>query len=139
MEDKNNKQNNQPNRIRSIGTIAVWVLILGLMVFMVTNGCSPQKAKEINFDEFATAYKADKIKAVYEVLEGGTFYGMYRTNTADATKLPSGADFVIYLSNESFHENNHRRNGGDFVDSSESISSCRRQDFVRRTPDFAYI
>ena len=105
MEDKNNKQNNQPNRIRSIGTIAVWVLILGLMVFMVTNGCSPQKAKEINFDEFATAYKADKIKAVYEVLEGGTFYGMYRTNTADATKLPSGADFVIYLSNESFHEN----------------------------------
>ena len=105
MEDKNNKQNNQSNRIRSIGTIAVWVLILGLMVFMVTNGCSPQKAKEINFDEFATAYKADKIKAVYEVLEGGTFYGMYRTNTADATKLPSGADFVIYLSNESFHEN----------------------------------
>ena len=105
MEHKNNNQNKNLNRFRGIGTIAVWVLIVGLMVFMVTNGCSPQKPKEINFDEFATAYRSDKIKAVYEVLEGGTFYGMYRENTAEATKLPNGADFVLYLSNESFHEN----------------------------------
>ncbi len=86
-------------------TIAVWALIIGMMIFMVTNGCSPSRTESINFDEFAEEYLNDNIKAVYEVLEGGTFYGMYRTSEADATNLPDKADFVLYISNDSFHEN----------------------------------
>lgn len=86
-------------------TIAVWALIIGMMIFMVTNGCSPSRTESINFDEFAEEYLNDNIKAVYEVLEGGTFYGMYRTSEADATDLPDKADFVLYISNDSFHEN----------------------------------
>ncbi|MDO4853042.1 MAG: ATP-dependent zinc metalloprotease FtsH [Clostridia bacterium] len=86
-------------------TIAVWALIIGMMIFMVTNGCSPSRTESINFDEFAEEYLNDNIKAVYEVLEGGTFYGIYRTSEADATNLPDKADFVLYISNDSFHEN----------------------------------
>lgn len=86
-------------------TIAVWALIIGMMIFMVTNGCSPSRTESINFDEFAEEYLNDNIKAVYEILEGGTFYGMYRTSEADATNLPDKADFVLYISNDSFHEN----------------------------------
>ena len=101
MEQKNNNQ----NRMGRFITIAVWALIIGMMIFMVTNGCSPSRTESINFDEFAEEYLNDNIKAVYEILEGGTFYGMYRTNEADATNLPDKADFVLYISNDSFHEN----------------------------------
>ncbi|MBR0082122.1 MAG: ATP-dependent zinc metalloprotease FtsH [Clostridia bacterium] len=89
----------------SLLTVLVWVLIIGTMIFMVSNGCSPQKSKEINFDEFAEAYENDNVKAVYEVLDSGTFYGLYRTSEAAATDLPAKADFVLYLGNEAFSEN----------------------------------
>ena len=103
----NNKNKNPNNRSRTgrMITILVWALIIGMMLFMVTNGCSPSQIKQINFDEFSEAYRKDNIKAVYEVLDGGTFYGLYRTSDADATNLPDKADFVLYMSNESFHEN----------------------------------
>lgn len=102
MEQRNN---NKPNRTRGLVTIAIWAVIIGMLIFMVTNGCSPAEPKQINFDEFAEAYKKDEIKAVYEVLDKGTFYGLYRSNEAEATTLPDKADFVLYVSNESFHEN----------------------------------
>ncbi len=101
MEQKNNNQ----NRTGRFITIAVWALIIGMMIFMVTNGCSPSRTESIIFDEFAEEYLNDNIKAVYEVLDGGTFYGLYRTSEADATILPDKADFVLYISNDSFHEN----------------------------------
>lgn len=101
MEQRNN---NKPNRTRGLVTIAIWAVIIGMLIFMVTNGCSPAEPKQINFDEFAEAYKKDEIKAVYEVLDKGTFYGLYRSNEAEATTLPDKADFVLYVSNESFHE-----------------------------------
>ncbi len=80
-------------------------MIIGMLVFMVTNGCSPSQPKQINFDEFSESYKKDNIKAVYEVLGNGTFYGLYRSSETEATDLPDKADFVMYLSNEAFHEN----------------------------------
>ena len=104
MEQQNN-QNNSKGRIPSFVTFLVWALIIGMMIFMVSNGCSANEPKEINFDEFAEAYEKDNVKAVYEVLDGGTFYGLYRTSEAAATDLPSKADFVLYIGNESFSEN----------------------------------
>ncbi len=106
MEQKNNNQNKQPvNRTRAIVSVVIWALIIGMMIFMVTNGCSPRQTKEINFDEFTEAYRKDNVKAVYEVLDSGTFYGLYRTSEADATALPDKADFVLYISNDAFAEN----------------------------------
>ena len=105
-QDNNNNNNNNQKRpvlqMRGIISVLIWALIIGMMIFMVTNGCSSGKVKEINFDEFAEAYRKDNIKAVHEVLDSGTFYGMYRSNEADATALPDKADFVLYLSNETF-------------------------------------
>ena len=105
QDNNNNNNNNQKRpvlRMRGIISVLIWALIIGMMIFMVTNGCSSGKVKEINFDEFAEAYRKDNIKAVHEVLDSGTFYGMYRSNEADATALPDKADFVLYLSNETF-------------------------------------
>ena len=87
---------------RRVITAVVWALILLLLVFMVTNGCSTNKPQEIKFAEFADYYKQDKIKAVYEVIDGGTYYGLLKTGEYDATDLPSKADFVMYLDNDLF-------------------------------------
>ena len=102
----NNNQNHEPGKqglnSRRIVTMVVWALILMLLVFMVTNGCSSNKAKEIKYAEFADYYKQGKIKAVYEIIEGGTYYGILTTSQYDATNLPSKADFVMYLDNDLF-------------------------------------
>jgi len=104
--DPNNKQNNDPNKqgmVRGrIITMVVWALILFVLIFMVTNGCSSNAPKEIKFAEFAEYYQQDKIKAVYEVISGGTYYGLLTDSEYDATKLPGKADFVMYLDNEQF-------------------------------------
>ncbi len=105
----NNRQNgeNEPGKQgfngRRLITVAVWGLLLALLIFMVTNGCSSKEPKEIKFAEFAEYYKDKKIKAVYEVIEGGTFYGLFKDSEADATKLPAKADFVLYIENSVFH------------------------------------
>ena len=40
LEQKNNNQNKQPvNRTRAIASVVIWALIIGMMTFMVTNGC----------------------------------------------------------------------------------------------------
>ncbi|MBQ6333302.1 MAG: ATP-dependent zinc metalloprotease FtsH [Clostridia bacterium] len=70
---------------------------------MVTNGCSSKEPKEIKFAEFAEMYQNEQIKAVYEVIEGGTFYGLKTDSEADATKLPDKADFVLHMDNAVFH------------------------------------
>ena len=108
MENNNqNNQNNQNNpfRRRGLVTFAIWVLIIGMMIFMVTNGCSSSSVKEINFHEFQSEYEKDNIKAVYEVLGNGTFYGLYRSNELDASSLPEKADFVLYIDNNEFYDN----------------------------------
>ena len=59
--DPNNKQNNDPNKqgmVRGrIITMVVWALILFVLIFMVTNGCSSNAPKEIKFAEFAEYYQ----------------------------------------------------------------------------------
>ena len=89
------------NRGRII-TMVVWALILMVLVFMVTNGCSGNTTKEIKFAEFADYCRQGKIKAVYEVISGGRYYGLLTDSEFDATKLPAKADFVMYLDNDLF-------------------------------------
>lgn len=106
MENNNrNNQNNNPLKKRGLITFIIWALIIGMMIFMVTNGCSPSTVKEINFHEFQTAYEKDNIKAVYEILGNGTFYGLYRTSEFDASDLPDKADFILYIDNSEFYDN----------------------------------
>ncbi len=98
----NNKRGFDPRRLI---TVAIWGLILLVLVFMVTNGCSSNKPKEINYTEFAKSFEDGEIKAVYEVLSGGTFYGLYQSSEADADKLPDKADFILHIDNDEFKEN----------------------------------
>ncbi len=108
MEFNPNNQNNdrepakQGFNGRRLITLAVWALILVLMFFMITNGCSSNKPKEIKFAEFAELYKEDKIKAVYELIDSGTYYVMLTSNESDATKMPQKADNVIYIDSDVF-------------------------------------
>ena len=105
----NNNRNKEPGQGgfngRRILTVLIWALILGLLIFMVTNGCSSNQPKEINFAEFSEAYAKGGVKAVYEVIAGGTFYGLYSESEADANMLPGKADFVMHISNDQFYEN----------------------------------
>ena len=111
MEFNPNNRSNNPNDPnqrrgfdpRKLVTLLVWGLIIVLLFFMVTNGCSGQKANEINSSEFKKLYNEGKIKAVYEVLESDTFYGLLTSSEADAKNLPSKADFVLYQNDEQFH------------------------------------
>jgi cell division protease FtsH len=102
----NNPKSNEPGKQgmtgRRIITMVVWAAILMLLIFMVTNGCSSNQPKEIKFAEFADLYKQNKIKAVYEVIDGDTYYVMLTSNELDATKLPQKADHVMYLDNDLF-------------------------------------
>ncbi len=104
--NNNNNRDGNPNQRpaggRRIVTLLIWALILALLIFMVTNGCSSGRTEEIKFAEFAEAYRADNVKALYEVIEGGTYYGLYRTSEADATDLPGRADFVMHIDNGVF-------------------------------------
>ena len=108
MEFNPNNQNNdrEPGKQgfngRRLITFAVWALILLLMFFMVSNGCSSKKPKEIKFAEFVELYKDDKIKAVYEVIDSNTYYVMLTSNESDATKMPQKADHVFYRDNDDF-------------------------------------
>ena len=111
----NNKQNNpiDPNQRRGIDprklvTLLIWGVIIVLLFFMVTNGCSGNKPKEINFTEFETQFNESKIKAVYEILESDTFYGLYTTSDAEAKDLPNKADFVMHYPGELFHQDMRR-------------------------------
>ncbi len=99
---QNNKKGFDP---RKLIPILFWGIILLVLVFMVTNGCSSKEAKEIKFAEYAKSYREGNIKAVYEVLGGGTFYGLYSSSEAEAKNLPDKADFVLYIDNEQFYEN----------------------------------
>ncbi len=102
----NNQNGNEPGRQGNargrIITMVVWALVLAALVFMVTNGCSSGRTKEIKFAEFSEYYKQNQIKAVYEVIGGGTYYGLLTTSEYDATDLPSRSDFVMYLDNDLF-------------------------------------
>ena len=109
MEFNPNNQNNNENEPGKQGfnrsriiTFVVWALILTVLIFMVTNGCSSSQPKEIKFAEFAEYYKQGKIKAVYEVIEGGTYYGLLSTSEYDATNLPGKADFILHIDNAVF-------------------------------------
>ena len=111
MEDtlENNPNQNGQNKkgfdLRRLAPILIWGLILLALVFMVTNGCSSNDVKEIKFAEFAESYRDNNIKAVYEVLDSNTFYGIYQTSEADAKNLPDKADFVLFIDNQQFYEN----------------------------------
>lgn len=72
---------------------------------MVTNGCSSKNPEEIKFAEFAENYRNGKIKAVYEVLDSSTFYGLYTASETEAKSLPNKADFVLLIDNNQFYEN----------------------------------
>lgn len=101
---EHNKQNKQKRR-GGLSTLLIWACIFGCLLLLLSGDCAGRKPEEINFTQFAEAYEEDNVKAVYEVLASGTFYGMYRDNTAEATKLPKNADFVLYMQNDTFHEN----------------------------------
>jgi cell division protease FtsH len=101
----NNNNNNLPNRNpagRRIITVLIWGLILGMLLLMVTNGCSSNRPQEMKFKDFADRYKEGKIKAVYEVIEGGTFYVLTNDSKADASMLPGKAEYVVYKDNAVF-------------------------------------
>ena len=102
--NNNNRDGNSPRGFggRRLVTVLIWGLILSVLLLMVTNGCSTNRPKEIKFAEFAEYYNDGKIKAVYEVIEGGTFYGLLSSSAADATMLPDKADFVLYIDNAVF-------------------------------------
>ena len=83
-------------------SIVVWALIIGTMIFMVTNGCSTNQSKEINFDQFAAEFEKDNIKAVYELyLDNATFAENMKTlvarrdNVERDAVLPSDYGFVM--------------------------------------------
>ncbi len=110
--DPNNNRNSEPGKRSPVGrrivTVLIWALILGLLIFMVTNGCSSNKPQEINFAEFSELYGkgegGGEIKAVYEVLGEGTFYGLKTSSEYDATVLPDRADFVLHIDNDLFYQ-----------------------------------
>ena len=107
--ERNPNQNSQNNKrgfdIRRLIPVFIWGIILMVLVFMVTNGCSAKEIKEIKFAEFAKSYRDGDIKAVYEVLDQSTFYGLYRSSEAEAKNLPDKADFVLMIDNGQFYEN----------------------------------
>lgn len=99
---QNDKKGFDPRRLIPL---LFWGLVLAMLVFMVTNGCSSNEVKEIKFAEYAKSYRDGEIKAVYEVLGGGTFYGLYQSSEAEAKNLPDKADFILYIDNDQFYEN----------------------------------
>ncbi len=103
--NQNTQNNNKGFDFRKLIPILFWGIILLVLVFMVTNGCSSKEAKEIKFAEYAESYRENNIKAVYEVLGGGTFYGLYSSSEAEAKNLPDKADFILHIDNEQFYEN----------------------------------
>ena len=107
--ENNPNQNAQNNKrgfdLRKLIPLLFWGLILLALIFMVTNGCSTKEPKEIKFAEFEKSYQNGEIKALYEVLENNTFYGLYQSSEADAKNLPDKADFVLLIDNNQFYEN----------------------------------
>ncbi len=103
--NQNIQDNNRGFNPRRLIPFLFWGLILVVLIFMVTNGCSSKDPQEIKFAEFEKSYQDNKIKAVYEVLESSTFYGLYQESEAEAKNLPDKADFVLYIDNNQFYEN----------------------------------
>ncbi len=85
-------------------TFVIWALIFGALIFMVTNGCASSNPDEITFAKFIENYKGDNIKAVYEVVGGDTFYGLYKDSEVTADKLPDKADFYFTCDNTLFYD-----------------------------------
>ena len=100
-----NPNKNQGFQPRRLIPVVIWGLILLVLIFMVTNGCSSSDPKEIKFAEFEASYAKNEIKAVYEVLGSGTFYGLYTSSEVEAKNLPRKADFVLHIDNDLFYDN----------------------------------
>ncbi|MDD3400066.1 MAG: ATP-dependent zinc metalloprotease FtsH [Eubacteriales bacterium] len=88
---------------RKISTIIIWLVILGVIIYLVSGGLNRNKPDELTLSEFNRKVSNGEVAAVQYTLESDYFVGIYKTSTDKSMEdLPAKADFTLEMGEDTF-------------------------------------
>ena len=94
-----------PKMRKNVSTLAIWVLMGALILYMISGGFTTRAPKEITVQEFVKLVEENKVQAIHETLGSGLYSGLYTDSLYTAKDLPGRADFTFSCSEEEFSKN----------------------------------
>ena len=94
-----------PKTKKAISTLLIWVLLGGLILYMISGGFTSKAPDQITLQEFVKLVEETKVSAVYEALGSGLYSGLYAGSNYAPKDLPNRADFIFSCSEEEFSKN----------------------------------
>ena len=94
-----------PKTRKSISTLLIWVLMGGLILYMISGGFTTRTPDEITVQDFVKLVEEKKVLAVHETLGTGLYTGLYTNSTYAVKDLPNRSDFSFTCSEEEFAKN----------------------------------
>ena len=91
-----------PKTRKNISTLAIWVLMGALILYMISGGFSAKAPDEITLQKFVQLVEEKKVSALHETLGSGLYSGLYAESNYAAKDLPNRADFTFSASEEEF-------------------------------------
>ena len=93
-----------PKTKKSISTLAIWVLMGALILYMISGGFTTRTPDEITVQDFIKLVEENKVQAIYETLGSGLYSGLYTGSSYTTKDLPNRADFTFSCSEEEFSQ-----------------------------------
>ena len=94
-----------PKTRKNISTLAIWVLMGALILYMISGGFTTRTPDEITVQDFVKLVENKKVQAVHEALGSGFYSGLYTDSSYTVKDLPNRADFTFTCSEEEFSRN----------------------------------
>ena len=91
-----------PKTRKNISTLAIWVLMGALILYMISGGFSAKAPDEITLQKFVQLVEEKKVSALHETLGSGLYSGLYADSNYAVKDLPNRADFTFSASEEEF-------------------------------------
>ncbi len=90
---------------KTIVTALIWLLILGVIIFLISGGLNQRTPDKLTISEFNEKVKEGKVKAVQYTLESEYYAGLYTDSERKMTDLPGKADFTVEMGEDTFLRN----------------------------------
>ncbi|MDO4564640.1 MAG: ATP-dependent zinc metalloprotease FtsH [Clostridia bacterium] len=87
---------------RKYVSIIIWVLIFGIVIYLVSGGFSSTDPDELTVTQFLEKVENGDIKAVQSTLGAGYYTGLYAESEYEMKDLPQRAEFYVNMDEERF-------------------------------------
>ena len=95
-----------PKTRKNISTLAIWVLMGALILYMISGGFSAKTPDEITLQKFVQLVEEKKVSALHETRGSGLYSGLYAESNYAAKDLPNRAErrsAITQYSSQSLH------------------------------------